>query len=935
VKAARFRLGACAVIALVAVVAGAVQQAGAADGGLVISQVYGGGGNSGASHTHDFVELYNPGDAAVPLAGLSIQYASATGVGHFGNNSTSLTELSGTIQPHRYFLVQEATNNAAVGAALPTPDQIDLSPINMAGTAGKVVLVTGTDTLGCNGGSTPCGAAASARIIDLVGYGNANFFEGAGAAPTLSSSTSAQRKLGGCQDTNDNAADFNAAATAPRNSATTPHFCDADQAPSVSSTSPASGASSIARNSNITINFSESVQVEDGWYSISCASTGAHPATVTGGGVSYTLDPTSDFGFDETCTVTIEDTGVRDVDENDPPDNMDADHVFSFTTEPELDLTEIAQIQGASHMSSYTGELVQVEGVVIAETGSNVWIQDTTPDAEPATSEAILVFGSAVASAVAVGDHVYARGTVTEFRPGCPTSCAVTSSAFDNLTITELASPGLGVTKLGTAALPAPTVIGAAGRTPPTEVIEDDSSTGNVETTNTFDPTQDGIDFYETLEHMLVQVNNPVAVGLRNSFGELHVLADDGAGAGVRTTRGGILVRDVDGGSPLDYRSGDFNPERIMLDDLFIATPDVNVGDHFEESAVGVMTYDFNDYMLAVTTALTVVDGGLDRETTTAPDENELSVATFNVENLDPSDGAAITRLARIVVENMRSPDLIGIEEMQDNNGATNDGTTAANLSWQAFIDAIVAAGGPRYDYRQIDPVNNADGGEPGGNIRVGFLFRTDRGLSFVDRPGGNATTPTGVFRADGRAHLTLSPGRVDPTNPAWTATRKPLAGEFMWNDKTLIVIANHFSSKGGDDPLFGRFQPPVRSSEVRRHQQAMSVNSFVDSILAAERKANVIVLGDINDFEFSETTRLLTEGGVLTSLMETLPQPERYSYVFEGNSQVLDQILFSENVMRGLTAFDVVHVNAEFADQASDHDPSVARTKVLGGGGS
>jgi predicted extracellular nuclease len=927
-------LGACAVIALVAVVAGAVQQAGAADGGLVISQVYGGGGNVGATHTHDFVELYNPGDSPVLLDGLSIQYASATGTGAFGNAPSARTELSGTIQPHRYFLVQEATNNATVGTPLTGPDQIDATPINMAGGAGKVVLVTGTDTLNCNGGSIECDAAARARMIDLVGYGNANFYEGAGAAPTLTSATSAQRKNGGCVDTNNNNADFIAATTAPRNSSNL-HFCDADQAPSVSSTSPASGESSVAHNSNITINFSESVAVADGWYSISCSSTGAHPATVSGGGAGYTLDPTNDFGFDETCTVTIDDAGVTDVDSNDPPNNMVADHAFSFTTEPELELTQIAQVQGASHMSSMTGQLVKVEGVVIAKQGSNTWVQDATPDADSATSEAILVFGSTVANAVVVGDSVHVRGTVTEFRPGCPTSCSPTSSAFDNLTITELAAPGAGVTKFGTAPLPAPTVVGAAGRVPPSLVIEDDSSTGNVETSNTFDPVQDGIDFYETLEHMRVQVDNPVAVGLRNTFGELHVLADDGAGAGVRTTRGGILVRDVDGGTPLDYRSGDFNPERIMLDDLFVATPDVNVGDHFTESAVGVMTYDFNDYMLAVTNVLSVVDGGLERETATAPDENELSVATFNVENLDPSDDAAIPRLARIVVENMRSPDLIAIEEMQDNNGSTNDGTTAANLSWEAFINAIVAAGGPRYDYRQIDPVNNADGGEPGGNIRVGFLFRTDRGLSFVDRPGGNATTPTGVFRAEGWAHLTFSPGRVDPLNPAWTATRKPLAGEFMWNDKTLIVIANHFSSKGGDDPLFGRFQPPVRSSEVRRHQQAASVNAFVDQILDAERKANVVVLGDINDFEFSETTRILTDGGaVLTSLMETLPQPERYSYVFEGNSQVLDQILFSENMMRGLTAFDVVHVNAEFADQASDHDPSVARTKVLGGGG-
>jgi predicted extracellular nuclease len=265
---------------------------------------------------------------------------------------------------------------------------------------------------------------------------------------------------------------------------------------------------------------------------------------------------------------------------------------------------------------------------------------------------------------------------------------------------------------------------------------------------------------------------------------------------------------------------------------------------------------------------------------------------------------------------------------MQDNNGAVNDGTTDATLSWQAFIAAIAAAGGPVYDYRQIDPENNADGGQPGGNIRVGFLFRTDRGLRFVDRGMGDATTPTGVFRSRGDAHLTLSPGRVDPLNPAWEATRKPLAGEFTWNGKTVIAIVNHFSSKGGDDPLFGRWQPPVRSTEEARHAQAASVNAFVDQIMAADRGAHVVVLGDINDFEFSETTRIL-QGRELISLLHLLPKAERYSYVFEGNSQVLDQILVSWPTLLHLRGFDVVHVNAEFFDQASDHDPSVARIKL------
>jgi uncharacterized protein len=197
---------------------------------VVISQVYGGGGNSGAPYTHDYVELFNRGDAPASLADLSIQYASATGAGNFGANSGQLTELPNvTLAPGQYFLVQQA--GGTTGVPLPTPDVVDPTPIAMAAGAGKVALVEGVTTLGCNGGSTPCSGEQLARIIDLVGYGNANFFEGAGAAPTLSNTTAALRAGDGCTDTDDNAADFTAAAPAPRNTATDPSPCGAPVGP--------------------------------------------------------------------------------------------------------------------------------------------------------------------------------------------------------------------------------------------------------------------------------------------------------------------------------------------------------------------------------------------------------------------------------------------------------------------------------------------------------------------------------------------------------------------------------------------------------------------------------------------------------------------------------------------------------------------------------
>ena len=203
----------------------------------------------------------------------------------------------------------------------------------------------------------------------------------------------------------------------------------------------------VGTSANVTINFSEPVAAAVGWYSISCTTSGAHPATQSGGPQSYTLDPETDFVRGESCTVTVDGSKVTDVDADDPPDQA-ANHSFSFTTS--LPVMQIGQVQGAGHFSPFAGQLVKVEGVVIAERGSNTWIQDPTPDSDPATSEAVLVFGSAVSNACRRRRPRRGRGTVTEFRPGCTPSCAPTSSAFWNLTITELASPGLGVTKLGT-----------------------------------------------------------------------------------------------------------------------------------------------------------------------------------------------------------------------------------------------------------------------------------------------------------------------------------------------------------------------------------------------------------------------------------------------------------------------------------------------------
>src|SRR5690606_36710328 len=119
---------------------------------------------------------------------------------------------------------------------------------------------------------------------------------------------------------------------------------------------------------------------------------------------------------------------------------------------------------------------------------------------------------------------------------------------------------------------------------------------------------------------------------------------------------------------------------------------------------------------------------------------------------------------------------------------------------------------------------------------------------------------------------------------------------------------------------------PPVLQSETQRLEQAGEVTSFVSDILAADKRSRVVVMGDLNDFHFSAPLRVLEDAG-LKNPMKRLPSEERYTYIFDGNSQALDHVMLSRRAARGGSfLFDVVHVNAEFHDQVSDHDPSVVR---------
>ena len=619
--AARLRLGAFVALALVGLVVGAASSPAAGSPNLVVSQVYGGGGNSGSTQTHDYIEIFNRGTTAVPLGDYSLQYASATGTGNLGANAGQLTELPAvSLPPGRYFLVQEASSISPAPAPSFTADYTgDTSPINMAAGAGKVALVSGTAGLGCNGGSAACGSDALARIVDLVGYGNANFFETA-AAPALSATAAGFRAGEGCTDTDNNAADFTTGAPAPRSLATAARSCDA---PTPLGISVAAVPAEAAPGANMTMR--------------ATITPGSDPASTgllvtcdlswAGRGSTASLfddgtngDSTAgDLVFTLQFMIPLATAQGSKVGDCRVSDDQSRTKAASYTVDVSEAVapTTIHDIQGAAHLSPKAGQNVSdVRGIVTAKRSSGFYMQDPAPDADAATSEGIFVFASA---SPPIGDLVSVNGRVQEFRPG---------GAATNLTVTELVPSSAPSTISSGNDLPAATVVGAGGRVPPTSVIEDDAAGGDVESPGAvFDPAQDGIDFYESLEGMRLQIDNAVVVGPRNSFGEVWVLPDNGATAGPRTNRGGIVVTPTD-----------FNPERIQLDDAAgTATPNVNVGDDFTTSVTGVLDYDFGNFELEVTAPLARVADGVTRESATAAAANELSVATFNVENLDRS----------------------------------------------------------------------------------------------------------------------------------------------------------------------------------------------------------------------------------------------------------------------------------------------------------
>jgi predicted extracellular nuclease len=529
----------------------------------------------------------------------------------------------------------------------------------------------------------------------------------------------------------------------------------------------------------------------------------------------------------------------------------------------------------------------------------------------------------------------------------------------------------------------------------------------------------------ESVEGMTVKVDNPVVTG-STYYNITPILADGGLFSGSpnadRTGYGGMVLKEGDFNSDLLFC--DYAPPTWKTFTALPQTGDILINASSAPVLRGVMDYTIDGiYWISPLDsqgyAFTPVAGRNDKTRTSAVDSykpwrigktadaqfvapwtiatkgntsnTNLTVASFNIENYCVQDDTfqKYNDIADIVLYNLRAPDLLTVIEMGDDKSSTQvylnqgnayaipDGVTWAVENFRTIIDAIKTksaadipsfGAGLDYDFREISPLEGSDGGAPGMNIRVGFLFRKDR-LQFIDRgiktntydttageastwpvPGdingnprllelaNNSTTVAGITGQDGvvRPRLTQSPGRV--SGSPFRSSRKPLAGEFLFlpTGKTFFAITNHFVSKGGDTPLYGAQQPPTFSSETQRIKQAKVVNDLVRSILALDKKAKIVVTGDFNDFQFSLANRTLSgeaSGGSSQILYspseELLPAKEQYSYVFRGNSQQIDHIYVSDSLYTNMAKTNSVfipHIDSIFSlnnhIETSDHDP-------------
>jgi hypothetical protein len=728
-----------------------------------------------------------------------------------------------------------------------------------------------------NGAPDALALVQGATLVDVLSYEGdtaAPYTEGSGAGLVDTAATG--EGLSRCADgldTDQNNVDFSLRANTPGAA----NACGGDQPPTVTSTSPANGATSVSTSANVVVTFSEDVSVTASAFSLTCVTSGAHALSVSGGPQSFTLDPSVDFAFSESCTGTVVAAEVSDQDGTADP--MAANYVFSFTTAAAPfgacgdAATAIHTVQGSGATSPLAGTSgVQVEGVVTGDYqapgqlgGFFVQEEDGQVDADPATSEGLFVFNTSFP--VQVGDLVRVRGNVVEFSTG-------------GVTLTELTS----VTDL--------TVCGSGNSVSAATVLLPVTSLGD----------------WEAFEGMLVELPQDLTVTdnfTLGRFGEVGLsvngrlaiptaVAAPGAAALARqdlNDRSRILLDDGNGQQNID-------PTLYPAPGLS-ATNTLRSGDTLD-GLLGVLEQRFGVYRIQPVGPLSFTASN-PRPGTPPAVGGRIRVGAMNTLNYFTTldTGAAICgpaanlgcrgaddafELARQRAKLVSAiagldADVVGLMELE------NDGGTAIQ-DLVAGLNAIAAAG------EQYDFVNTGTIGTDA--IKVGLLYRPDK----VSLSGAHAILDSSV-----------DPAFLDTLNRPVLAQTFAEAG----TGETFTVAVAHLKSKGSDcnavgDPDTGDGQG---NCNLTRTSAATALASWLADDPTGSGDPDFLVLGDLNSYAKEDPIAAL-EGAGFVNLIDTFAGDSAYSFVFGGQSGYLDHALASAGLADQATGAAEWHANAD-----------------------
>lgn len=855
--------------------------------GVVISQVYGGGAatTGSPSYKYDYIEIFNGGSNPVDLTGYSLQYGSATGTGNW--SVAALNNLANPVlQPGRYLLIRQGTGTGALGADITIQD--GTGNLSMSASNGKVALVSSTLALS---GANPSGG----NLVDLVGYGSANGFE-ASATPALSSTTAALRKSNGCNDSDNNSADFTVGTPLLRNSATPANVCGGTSPfqPIVPNCPDATASTGVSSAFSVGASDADS-QVN------SAVATAAWPAGISLGTFTAATAPggsaTQNISVAASVAGGTYNLGLQWGNN----DGQSATCSFKVTV---AGLTPIYSIQGSGASSPLVNQTVSTKGIVTHLAPTGFYMQDRLGDADTSTSDGIFVY-TVTAPTVAVGAEVSLSGLVTEFTSG-------------QSTITQLKNIS-GLTTL---------------------------STGNAITPTTVDLTTLAPGALEAYEGMLVTLTGPITVQQNyflGRYGQLTVAAGGRMLNPTNVLRPGpdaqaMATANLARALILDDNSSAQNPAVVP----YMGVDNTNRAGDTAASLTGVVDYGpatanasgASMYRLQPTVA-PVFTRANPRPLTAPAVGGNVRIASANVLNFFTtftngqtaaggtgqgcSLGGAVSaancrgadnlneyqrQIAKTVAElSTLNADVVGLMEIQ------NNGEVAVSTLVNA-LNTKMGAG----TYAAAPPPAQGTGDDA---IRVAMIYKPAK-LSLV---GASISDPSPVNNRP-----TFAQGFQAP------------------NGERFAVLVNHFKSKScsgaaGPDADQGDLQGCYNATRV---EQALQLQNFVNQVKTVAGTNDLVLLGDFNAYAQEDPVYTLTQNGQIVDLVG-LFDPAHYSYVFDGFAGRLDHGFGTASLaakVAGATSWHinadeplVIDYNTEFNPAAyytptpfrsSDHDPMV-----------